>query len=321
MQQAKISIIVPIYRVEKYLGKCIESILAQTFKDFEVILVDDGSPDRCGDICEEYALKDSRIKVLHKENGGLSDARNAGIEIAQGEYLAFIDSDDYVAPDMYDALYCLAQEYHADMVICNAVLVDEVAEAIYKDCSDIYVMNSEEALKQMIFKRLFAVNAWNKIYRRELFSKIRYPKGMLYEDFATTYKLIDCCNNIVYTPSEKYAYVQRSGSIMGQTGYRMKSDKVIIASEMIDYLQEKKDFNLLFAGIMSSLLNDIYKMAVSGNLTTCKDYTDELKNLLCKYQQLLKSNAYLTKKDKVVLKMAVRHKKLLQFLYTKVRRG
>ena len=321
MQQAKISIIVPVYKVEKYLSKCIESILAQTFQDFELILVDDGSPDLCGDICEEYALKDSRIKVLHKENGGLSDARNAGIELAQGEYLAFIDSDDYVAPDMYETLYSLAQEYQAEIAVCNAVLVDETVEPVYKDSSELYVMKSEEALKQMIFNRLFAVNAWNKIYRRELFSGIRYPKGMLYEDFATTYKLIDRCKSIVYTPSQKYAYVQRAGSIMGQTGYKMKADKVIIVSEMIEYLQGKQDFDLLFAGAVASLLNDVYKMAVSGNLTTCKDYTLELKILLQRYKRQFKANKYLMNKDKMILKMAVRHKKLLQFLYTKVRRG
>jgi hypothetical protein len=181
-------------------------------------------------------------------------------------------------------------------------------------------MDRETALKKVIYDRLFSVNAWNKLYKRELFSNIKYPKGLLYEDLATIYKLIDCCNKVVYTPAQKYAYVQRQSSIMGQTGYKMKVDKVLIVAEMIEYLKSKQSFEELFAGAMRSLLNDIYKMSVSGNLTSCTEYVNELKVLLRKYKSELKTNSYLTKKDKLILKMAVKSGRLLQFLYTKVRR-
>lgn len=115
----KISIIVPVYKAEPYLKKCIDSILNQTFKDFELILVDDGSPDRCGEICDEYALKDSRIKIIHKENGGQSSARNVGLDIAQGEYIGFVDSDDWIEPDMYKKLFKVLKNDNVDMAICN----------------------------------------------------------------------------------------------------------------------------------------------------------------------------------------------------------
>lgn len=115
----KISIIVPVYKAEPYLRKCIDSILNQTFKDFELILVDDGSPDRCGEICDEYALKDSRIKIIHKENSGRSSARNVGLDIAQGEYIGFVDSDDWIEPDMYEVLYSKAKIESADIIALN----------------------------------------------------------------------------------------------------------------------------------------------------------------------------------------------------------
>lgn len=321
MQNPMISIIVPVYKVEKYLSKCVESILAQTFADFELILVDDGSPDSCGSICDEYALKDSRIKVIHKKNGGLSDARNAGIVVAKGEYLAFIDSDDYIAPDMYETLYNLAQTHCADMVVCDAVLVKEEEEAVYSDSTQVYLMDKETALKKMIYERLFSVNAWNKLYKKKLFSVIRYPKGMLYEDLATTYKLLDICDKVVYTPVQKYAYVQRQGSIMNQTGCKMKADKVVIVREMVEYLKGREDEEKLFAGSMNSLLNDIYKMASSGNLTLCTDYVTAFKALYMQYKRDIKKNVYLGFKKKMILKMAAKNTKFLQFLYTKVRLG
>ena len=321
MKTPMISIIVPIYKVEKYLSKCIDSILSQTFTDFELILVDDGSPDSCGKLCDEYALKDNRIKVIHKENGGLSDARNAGIKVAKGKYLGFVDSDDYIAPDMYELLYRLLTESNAEIAVCDAVLVDEETEANYTESTELYVLEREKALQEMIFKRLFAVNAWNKLYKRELFSNILYPKGMLYEDLATTYKLIDKTQRVVYTPAKKYAYVQRQGSIMNQTGYKVKEDKVLIVREMIEYFVGKTCSAELFAGMIRYLLTDIYKMAAVGNLTENKKYVNELKMLVKTYKKEIKVNAYLSAKDKRVLNMSVKHGYFLQFLYSKIRQG
>lgn len=316
MDKKTISIIVPIYKVESYIEKCIDSILNQTFTDFELILVDDGSPDRCPQICDEYAKKDGRIKVLHKENGGLSDARNAGIEIATGKYIAFVDSDDYVAPDMYEKLYKLIESNDCDMAICRAVIVKEQEEPVYEDAESVQVMDGDTANYQMIYKRLFGVNAWNKLYKRELFNNIRFPKGLLYEDMATAYAFIGECNKIVYSPMKKYAYMQRSGSIMNLTGYMVSSDKVEIIEKMISYfkmrnIKGKEEINV---GAVRFLLEDIYKMASCGNLTKNKEYMGALRVFCEKNKDVLK-NKFLTVKEKLVIFMAVNTPKLLQAIY------
>ena len=305
-----ISIIVPVYKVEAYLEKCINSILNQTLSDFELILVDDGSPDSCPAICDEYAMKDSRIKVIHKENGGLSDARNAGIEIATGKYLGFVDSDDYIAPDMYESLYTIITENNCDMAICQAAVVQEGEDAIYEDSNEAYVFESKDALYQMISKKLFTVNTWNKLYKRKLFENIRFPKGMLYEDLATTYKLISLSDKVVYSPMKKYAYLQRQGSIMNVTGYKVKTDKIKIVENMLLELNGEE----LQAGMIRYILNDIYKMASCGNLTKNKEYLDSFCALYNNKRETFK-NKFLSLKEKTVLYMAVKTPGVLQMLY------
>ena len=302
-----ISIIVPVYKVEKYLVKCVNSILNQTFSEFELILVDDGSPDECPKMCDELAQKDSRIKVLHKENGGLSDARNAGIEVATGDYLGFVDSDDYIAPDMYEKLYGLITENGCDVAVCGAVVVKEDEEAEYTDSDEVLVLDRNEALHEMIQKRLFAVNTWNKLYKKELFREIRFPKGMLYEDLATTYKLITEAKKVCYSPMKKYAYLQRQGSIMNITGYMVSPDKIKIVEEMLDTLSDKE----LTGGILRYLLNDIYKMASCGNLAANKEYLDALGML---YSTNM-SKSGLTLKEKMVLSLAIKMPKVLETIY------
>ncbi|EME3187758.1 glycosyltransferase, partial [Enterococcus faecalis] len=165
----KISIIVPVYNVEKYLEKCVRSILAQTFTDFELILVDDGSPDSSGAMCDQFAEQDQRVKVIHKENGGLSDARNAGIEIATGEYLGFVDSDDYIADDMYELLYTNIVKEDADLSICGIYDVYEGKEPIVKSLIQ-GTFSREEALLLILQGNIISVHAVNKLYKRKLFA-------------------------------------------------------------------------------------------------------------------------------------------------------
>lgn len=321
MGNPKISIIVPVYKVENYLDKCVESILNQTVKDFELILVDDGSPDNCPKICDEYLLKDSRVKVIHKENGGLSDARNAGIKEAKGDWLSFIDSDDFIAPDMIETLLSNAENENADIAVCDAVLFKDGEKPAFTDSTKKTVMDSTEAQGKMINERLFVVNTWNKIYKKSLFDDITFPKGKLYEDLATTYKLLDKSKKVVYINGKKYAYLQRATSIMGQTGYKMKADKVEIVAEMIDYYKNNGKIDNFFHGIMDYLLNDIYKMASKGNLVSSIEYREKLKELYFSNIDRIKNNKNISKKSKSILKLAVKRPKLLQFLYSKVRRG
>ncbi len=235
-----ICIIVPIYNVEKYIHKCINSIIHQTYKHLEIILVDDGSKDNCGAICDEYAEIDSRIKVLHKENGGLSDARNFAIDIVTGDYITFIDSDDFVEADYVEYLYKLIQKYSADISICN---INKTCEEQYKGeniTSDIqHVYTEQEAIEQMLYQKLFDVSACAKLYKAELFKTIRYPKGKYYEDLATTYLVFDKCNKIVYGSLQKYNYMIRENSITTSQFSIKRMELIDIAEEMLNFISNK----------------------------------------------------------------------------------
>ncbi len=212
-----ISVIVPCYNVEKYLPRCINSIINQTYNNLEILLVDDGSPDQCGEICDKYAKKDKRIKVIHKENGGLSDARNIALDLSRGEYILFIDSDDYVATNHIEHLYNMMLTSHADMAI-------EWGQTFYEGTTPIIdtldgkksvILDSEEALMNMFYQKDFDTSAWAKLYKRSLFDGIRYPKGWLYEDLPTTYRLIQKCTKIVFSNYKSYYYLLRHNSIEG----------------------------------------------------------------------------------------------------------
>ncbi len=224
IQQSKItpliSVVVPIYRVEKYINRCINSIQEQEYKNLQIILVDDGSPDKCPAICDDYAQQDRRITVIHKSNGGLSDARNTGIEASKGEYIAFVDSDDYVDKKYISHLYRLIKKYSADISVCK---YSKVLEGSHK-----YRMNPEtnetlltniEAMKDLFtYKEYSPVQAWNKLYKASIFfdNMIRYPKGKIHEDTITTFKLFHCATKIVYSDQRLYYYLIRPDSITGR---------------------------------------------------------------------------------------------------------
>ncbi|MBQ9737111.1 MAG: glycosyltransferase [Clostridia bacterium] len=216
-----ISVIVPIYKVEEYLDKCLESILAQTYKNLEIILADDGSPDNCPKICDEYAAKDERIRVIHKENGGLSDARNAGLEIATGDYIAFVDSDDYILPDMYEKLYKAIEENKADMSICNYVKVDESGKVISQNEKAFIkkgVLTPSEAMAILLENQGGGyIVAWNKLYKREIFKELRFEKGRLHEDEFFIHHAYGKCRKIACIEDGLYMYLQRGASITGST--------------------------------------------------------------------------------------------------------
>lgn len=214
----RISVIVPVYKVEGYLRRCVQSILDQTFKELEVILVDDGSPDGCGAICDDFAARDSRVKVIHKENGGLSDARNAGLDAATGEYIGFVDSDDHIEPTMYEALLGALEEAEADLSICNFAFVDEenVADGITPPLTD-EVLTRRQALERLGSdgeNYVYFVTAWNRLYRRRLWEGLRFPVGKLHEDEFTAHRIFDRCEKIATVGQVLYRYVQRGGSIM-----------------------------------------------------------------------------------------------------------
>jgi glycosyltransferase involved in cell wall biosynthesis len=217
-----ISVIVPIYNVEKYIRKCIDSIVGQTYKNLEIFLVDDGSADNCGSICEKYAQKDKRIKVIHKENGGLSSARNAALDVATGDYVMFVDSDDWVEPDFCKRALEMAIREDVSIVsfAYNNVIINEKNNEIKRygrATNNVRKVTSSEAIKHLILKDDVIFNfAWNKIYKRELFNDVRYPMGMTYEDQGTTYILLYKAKNIFVSNEILYNYVRRVDSISGE---------------------------------------------------------------------------------------------------------
>lgn len=215
-----ISVIVPVYKVENYLDRCVQSIVNQTYTNLEIILVDDGSPDRCPELCNQWVEKDPRIKVIHQKNGGLSAARNAGIEAATGAYIGFIDSDDYVAPDFYERMHSALIKENADISICNYCYVSDSGTPIGKhnECSP---LKNEILSMEQIFNKLnnpigwwYYVTAWNKLYKREIFNSIRFPEGKLNEDCFIAHEVFSNSNKIVTLSTMLYFYVQRNDSIM-----------------------------------------------------------------------------------------------------------
>lgn len=213
MNKPIISIIVPVYNIDKYISKCIDSLLFQSFKDIEIILVDDGSIDLSGKICDEYALKDNRIKVIHKENDGLSSARNTGLALAKGEYIGFVDGDDWVKDDTFEFLYKTLITHDADISVCGHFIVDGDTVESIRNNGDIKILNHVEALSAILLDDEINSFAWDKLYKRELFADLLYPVGRRFEDIAFTYLLFNRSNRVVQANVSKYYYVRRSGSI------------------------------------------------------------------------------------------------------------
>ena len=244
----KISIVVPVYKVEKYLSKCIDSLINQTYADLEIILVDDGSPDNSGHICDEYAKKDKRIKVIHKENGGLSDARNKGIEIARGEYITFIDSDDYVSLKYCEILYNTIQKHHADIAVSNYLKFNENEEVKEQTINGEIVMTSIQALEHLYTKNEAVAmrTAWGKLYKKTLFSSIRYPKGKINEDEFVIHHLYDKAKKVVFVKNPLYYYLQRTSSIMGGEFTEKRLDGLEALEERIEFFEKKGLHHLKF---------------------------------------------------------------------------
>ena len=215
-----VSVVVPIYKVQDYLKKCIDSILNQTYDNLEIILVDDGSPDQCGQICDAYALKDKRIQVIHKENGGLSDARNYGMAVATGKYITFIDSDDFIHARYIEILLRIVKEKQADIVVGDFCLFQESDECQEKDISDEAISEAQVLTSKHLYDDEFIRRettrltvAWGKLYARNLWDGIRYPVGKIHEDTFTTYKLMERANRVVYLKEPIYFWRENPNSI------------------------------------------------------------------------------------------------------------
>lgn len=210
-----ISIIVPVYQVENYLNQCIESIIEQSYTNLEIILIDDGSKDNCPQICDDWSIKDKRVKVIHKKNGGLSDARNAGLDIAKGKYIAFVDSDDWVDSHYIELLYNSLINSEADISACSIQKVyDDDSVDPYNFDPQLQIATPKEAIKDILYDRRFKTVAWNKLYSKNILAGERFIVGKLHEDEFFSYKVFDKAQKLVFVDAPLYKYRQRSGSIM-----------------------------------------------------------------------------------------------------------
>lgn len=266
-----ISVIIPIYNVEAYLHRCVDSILRQTYQNLEIILVNDGSPDRCGEICDAYALKDNRVNVVHKVNGGLSDARNEGINIARGKFISFIDSDDWVNDDYIEKLYNLLIMTQSEISVCNFYATsNENVEYDQSKIAEILQFTNIEALSQ--FNNKYSeqlVVAWGKLYKKTLFDNLRYPVGRIHEDEFITYKLIHKSQGVVLTTEPLLYYWQRENSITGNS-FNLNN-----RLDAIDAIQEKAEF---FENIMEMELRDKTYRTLFGLYKNTLDQIDVLNN-------------------------------------------
>lgn len=294
----KISVIVPIYNVENYADRCINSIVNQTYKCLEIILVDDGSKDNSGVICDKWKLKDERIIVIHKKNGGLSDARNEGIKYATGDYIAFIDSDDFIDNDMFSILYKNIKKANSQISICKYIQIEENQQFEFKKSQEISIYSKEKAILELLSEEKITNHAWNKLYKKDLFKTIRYPKGRNFEDIGTTYKLFSKCDKIVYTPCECYAYIIRGNSITGRVSEKSLFDEIYLVKERFDYID--KTYNFKNENIVNRI-NFIFRY----HMNICKFLN---KNVYNKKEILNEYNFY--KKNYKKIKSSIKNKRL-----------
>lgn len=287
-----ISIIVPVYKVEEYLDNCVRSILTQTYSDLELILVDDGSPDNCPKICDDYATNDDRIVVLHKQNGGLSDARNAGLKIAKGSFVTFIDSDDYVANDYLETMMAMQQKYDVDIVVAGIeTFLEGENPRINNNDNKEYVYSGIEALENMLYQNNLDSSACAMLLPIEIAKKYPFPFRKYHEDEFTTYKYYVSVEKVAVTTKPLYYYLQRKGSIMHTFG-QASIDELDAADNYVNFCKEF--YPNLVPAAESKKFSDYCQVFLSNKdikKTNKKEYLR-----ICKYINESKINIFKNKK-------------------------
>lgn len=267
-----ISVIVPVYNVEKYLPKCIESIINSTYSNLEILLVDDGSTDQSAQICSSYAKIDNRIKIVTKENGGLSSARNSGLDRAEGKYICFVDADDFIHPEMIKVLYKQLTDGTTDFVYCQYTKVYDNESVQYSNMPQSYTV--EEKDRDMAFQTLLAEEveiklAWNKLYRAELFKNLRYKEGYLHEDEFLIHHLLEKIKKIKKVNVSLYYYLQRQNSIMGTLSLRRVKHTILAYEERISFIKSKQELKKYTDQSILVLLSTCKRLYIASKV--CKD--------------------------------------------------
>ena len=233
-----ISVIIPVYNVEKYLEKCVNSVINQTYSNIEIILVDDGSTDSSGKMCEELSKMDKRVKVFHKKNGGLSDARNYGIDKAIGEYICFVDSDDFVTKDMCEILYGDIKKFNVDVAFCSFIDCYGNIPIVNNNIYERYKLTKKEAIEYVMIGDKVPISAVAKLYKKSVFDKVRFTKGKTYEDALIMIELLDNCENISFNTSKVYYYIHRMNSITTKKFSKNNYDVIYAYKKNYKIIQE-----------------------------------------------------------------------------------
>lgn len=312
-----ISVIVPVYKVEKYLDHCVQSIVNQTYKDLEIILVDDGSPDRCPAMCDEWARKDARIKVIHKENGGVSSARNVGLDNASGEYIGFVDSDDYLEPRMYESLFHDLSVNNSDISVCSSFLVTENAEVKTDRTFENQVLTQEEAVKLISYRMNNSL--WNKLFKKSVIDGCRFDEGHTFgEDHLILLHILKNVHRVSFISDSLYYYVQRSNSTTGSRFSERSFDQVYMKDSLYDFAKENYPYvSEYYRKLCFTARENMCRKIILSNAE--EKYSQEL-NEYCKYMQ----NEYgavkaaLSKTETVEYKLICHNKSIYKFLFGKI---
>lgn len=315
MNSPLISVIVPIYNVENYLNRCVDSIINQTYHNLEIILVDDGSPDSCGRICDEYAEKDSRIVVVHRENGGLSAARNSGIDICKGEYIGFVDSDDCIHPQMYELLLKDIQQNNTFLSFCHPNMCRN-----QKVNKEEIINHTECHEKSYILEKCLVENIWwsacTKLYHKSLFNGTRFPEGWNNEDYPLIMRIYDKCDKIAVNYNKLYNYCLRTGSIARSSFNIRKFDQIYTGKDVLDYMKlHHPEFTFpaqknLLASCIGLLMNLADQKTESFN-----DQKQMIYDIIHENFSSGIKNKYLTKAQKLLLTAAYIHPSAFNLLY------
>ena len=301
-----ISIIVPIYNVGKYLPKCIESILNQTFKNFELILVNDGSTDNSGVVCDDYAKKDTRIKIIHKSNGGVSSARNAGLYVAKGEYIGFVDPDDYIDKNMYEKLYRLFIDNNSDIAICrfNREINGKIQNK--ESTEEIIELNNMVAMNELFKGNLYRFSLCNKLFSKKCFNDVLFPEERIHEDLSTTYKLFANSKKAVYINYCGYIYVRRENSILTSTYNEKRLQAFIAWDEIIEFID--KNYYEIIEQVIATFTywcvdNILYILNQVNNSKKKNNYLNIIQKYTTKYYIYIKRNNILSRSYKLRIRI------------------
>lgn len=298
-----ISIIVPVYNVKDYLNRCIDSILAQTYTNLEILLIDDGSTDGSGQICDEYKDKDKRVRVFHKTNGGASTARNLGLDKAKGEFIGFVDSDDYIKADMYASL-CKYMEKEVDIVCCGTALLFPTRMhkpvKLFGKLKTPSIYSNQQAVKELLLVRDLTFSSWNKVYKRKLFQGIRFPEGKICEDYPVIYQVIKKSRKVVNSGEVKYFHCYRADSISKRQFHIRRMSYVLFTRDIFrdviaEYPNERKCGEALY---IRSIVDTIRKIEECDEKDRYVTILRRLKKLLLRMCGNIALNPYIPRATK-----------------------